>query len=273
MENCSDPSPTKRTRLSSAGEAATPGAQVAPAGDQDTARGCRDAAPGADTASSAVRPLMPPSLSNDGAPHNVRVHVEAFGSGAILHAGLDIPSNKSVGDLRHLVLSSIRPLPPRTRSIRLFVGHGGTELDNDETSLSGSLAAVDLDATPLVAFPVSCMSALYPLCRNNAAGGDAPTHFQRWLFVFAWLMAGHDRDVADVLVRHGWFVENRIANDDCVTKLNGDSMELTGLYQHQRASCHVLDEGWTDALATFPMNHSYGRPLVSQVASQQNLDN
>jgi len=145
MEGHSDAAPTKRTRLPFADEAAAPGTTS-----------CTDAA------SSAIGPLVQPSLSAADAPRDVCVQVEAFGSGIILHAGLDIPSNKSVGDLRQLALSSIK-LPPRTRTVRLFVGHGGTELDNDdETLLSGSLAAADLDTTPLVVFPVTCTSALFP---------------------------------------------------------------------------------------------------------------
>ena len=141
METDSDAPPTKRTRLPSADEAAAPGNAAA---------------------SCASGPLAQPLLSVADAPRDVHVQVEAFGSGTILHAGLDIPSNKSVGDLRQLVLSSIKR-PPRTRTVRLFVGHGGTELDNDDESLlSGSLAAEDLDTTPLVVFPVKCTSVLWP---------------------------------------------------------------------------------------------------------------
>ena len=153
METDSDAPPTKRTRLPSADEAAAAGAQTA-------------AAPGTasctDATSSAIGPLAQPLLSVADAPRDVHVQVEAFGSGTILHAGLDIPSNNSVGDLRQLVLSSIKR-PPRTRTVRLFVGHGGTELDNDDESLlSRSLAAADLDTTPLVVFPVTCTSMLCP---------------------------------------------------------------------------------------------------------------
>ena len=155
MENHSDAPPTKRTRLPSADEAPAPGAPAAGPGAQT-------AAPGTDVASSAMGPLMQPALSTDDAPRDIRVQVEAFGCGAILHGGLDVPTNKSVGDLRELVASSIK-LPPRTRIVRMFVGHGGTELDeDDEALLSGSLAAVDLDTTPLVAFPVPCTSVLRP---------------------------------------------------------------------------------------------------------------
>ena len=155
-------------------QAATPGTDTIPG---------TDAIPGTDTGGSAIGPLTQPALNTDDAPRDVRVQVEAFGSGAILHGGIDVPSNKSVGDLRELVVSSIK-LPPRTRTVRLFVGHGGTELDNDdETLLSESLAAVDWDTTPLVVFPVQCTSVLCPWCHNNTAGGDAWTHFQRLLFV------------------------------------------------------------------------------------------
>ena len=169
MKNQSDAPPTKRTRLLYAVDAAVKCAE--------------SAATGTDAASSAIGPVMPPERNTDDAPRNVRVQVEAFGSGAILHGGLDIPTNKSVGDLRELVLSSIK-LPPRTRAVRLFVGHGGTELDeDDEALLSGSLAAVDLDTTPLVAFPVPCTSVSWPWCHNSTAGGDASTLCQRLHFV------------------------------------------------------------------------------------------
>ena len=170
METDSDAPPTKRTRLPSADEAAAPGTQTA--------------APGTDAASCAIGPLVQPTLNAAGAPRDVRVQVEAFGSGTILHEGLDIPSNKSVGDLRELVLSSIK-LPPRTSTVRLFVGHGGTELDiNDDTLLSGSLAAVDLDTTPLVVFPVICTPVV---CLGVLTTCEAVTRrhllVQRLLFV------------------------------------------------------------------------------------------
>jgi len=181
MENHSDTPATKSTTLPTAVEAAAPGSKAAVAGSQTAAPDAQTAAPGSqtaapgtdaapgtntvpctDAASSAIGPLAQPSLSKDDAPRDVCVRVEAFGSGKILHGGLDIPSNNSVGDLRELVLSSIK-LPPRTRTVRLFVGHGGTELEkDDEALLSGSLAAVDLDTTPLVVFPVTCTSVLWP---------------------------------------------------------------------------------------------------------------
>ena len=160
MEKHSDPPPTARTRPTSAVEAVATGAQSAAPGAQSAAPGAQAGAPSTATACSAIGPLKPPVRNTDDAPRNVRVQVEAFGSGAILHGGLDVPTNKPVGDLRKLVLSSIK-LPPRTRTVRLFVGHGGTELDkDDEALLSGSLAAVDLDTTPLVAFPVPCTSVV-----------------------------------------------------------------------------------------------------------------
>ena len=169
MENHSDVPTTKRTRLQSTVEAVATGAQ--------------SAATGTDAASSAIGPVVSPERNTDDTPREVRVQVEAFGSGEILHGGLDIPTNKSVGDLWELVLSSIK-LPPRTRGLRLFVGHGGTELDkDDEALLSGSLAAVDLNITPLVALRVQCKSVLWPWCHNSTEGGDASTLCQRLHFV------------------------------------------------------------------------------------------
>ena len=152
MENHSAAPATKVTTLPTEGEATASGVQT-------TAPGT-DAAPDTDTADSAVGPLTQPALNTDDAPRDVRVQVEAFGSGAILHGGIDVPTNKSVGDLRELVLASIK-LPPRTRTVRLFFGHGGSELNNDdEALLSGSLAAADFNTTPLVAFPVPCTCVL-----------------------------------------------------------------------------------------------------------------
>jgi len=176
MENQSDAPPTKRTRLLAAVAAAATCAQSA-------AHGAHTAAPGTDAANSATGPLLLPAQNTDDAPRDVRVQIEAFGSGAILHGGLDVPTDKTVGDLRELVLFSIK-LPPRTRTVRLFVGHGGTELDNDdEALLSGSLAAVDLDTTPLVMFPVPCTCVLRPRCHSSTAGGAASTYCQSLRFV------------------------------------------------------------------------------------------
>ena len=177
MENHSDHGtpPTKRTRLLSTVEAAAAGAQTA--------------APGTDAASSAIEPvpLVQPVPSTDDAPRDVRVQVEAFGSGAILHGGLDVPTNKSVGDLWELVLASIK-LPPRTRTVRLFLGHGGSELDNDDAALlSESLAAVDLDTTPLVAFPVPCTSVL---CRGVLATQQVMTRQHRFKACSSFLRGG-----------------------------------------------------------------------------------
>jgi len=175
MENHSDTPATKSTTLPTAVEATAPGSKAAVAGSQTAAPdaqtaalGAQNAAPGTstvpctDAASSAIGPLAQLALSAADAPRDVCVQVEAFGSGAILHGGITIPSTNSVGDLRQLVLSSIK-LPPRTRTVRLFVGHGGTELEKDDESLlSGSPAAVDLDTTPLAVFPVTCTSVLCP---------------------------------------------------------------------------------------------------------------
>ena len=103
MENQSDAPPTKRTRLLAAVAAAATCAQSA-------AHGAHTAAPGTDAANSATGPLLLPAQNTDDAPRDVRVQIEAFGSGAILHGGLDVPTDKTVGDLRELVLFSIRVL-------------------------------------------------------------------------------------------------------------------------------------------------------------------
>jgi len=85
------------------------------------------------------------------------VAIEAFGSGVLLHAGLAVPPATTVGDLRQLVLTHAQ-LPPATRTVRLFVGHGGAELTNDAMSVAKS-AMCDLDAdNTLVVFPKMCKS-------------------------------------------------------------------------------------------------------------------
>jgi len=91
------------------------------------------------------------------ATHDINVQVEAFGSGVLLHDGLAVSLDATVADLRQLALSNAR-LPPRTRSLRLFVGHGGTELDNSDAKLASipALAAGECDDTPLVVFPTLC---------------------------------------------------------------------------------------------------------------------
>jgi len=94
--------------------------------------------------------------SVDAGTQELHLRLEAFGSGKVLHNGLIMPSDSSVGDLRKHVRSAIT-VPPRTRIVRLFVGHGGTELDNDELLLSGTpVLQADLDNEPLVVFPALC---------------------------------------------------------------------------------------------------------------------
>jgi len=72
----------------------------------------------------------------------------------LLHDGLAISPQMTVGGARALVRAQAK-LPLRTRSIRLFVGHGGTELDDDALLVADSALATD-DALPLVVFPTLC---------------------------------------------------------------------------------------------------------------------
>mmetsp|Transcript_16601 Transcript_16601/g.24340 ORF Transcript_16601/g.24340 Transcript_16601/m.24340 type:complete len:324 (+) Transcript_16601:72-1043(+) len=81
----------------------------------------------------------------------VTVAVEAFGSGVLLHAGLSVPLDKTVADLRQLVLSARGSA--NARMVRLFIGHGGTELDSDALTLADSPLADDCDQ-PLVVLAV-----------------------------------------------------------------------------------------------------------------------
>ena len=91
------------------------------------------------------------------ATRDIHVQVEAFGSGVLLHDGLAVSLDATIADLKQLVLSSAR-LSPRTRRLRLFVGHGGTELDDSVAKLASipSLVAAEADGTPLVVFPTMC---------------------------------------------------------------------------------------------------------------------
>jgi len=91
------------------------------------------------------------------ATRDIHVQVEAFGSGVLLHDGLAVSLEATIAELQQLVLSSAR-LPPRTRTVRLFVGHGGTELDDSDAKLASipSLVAAEADGTPLVVFPTMC---------------------------------------------------------------------------------------------------------------------
>ena len=86
----------------------------------------------------------------------VYVQVEAFGSGVVLHRNLAVGLDGRcvVADLRRLVVAAVT-LPPATRAVRLFVGHGGTELHDD---LVLSALASELEDKPLVVFPALCTS-------------------------------------------------------------------------------------------------------------------
>ena len=91
--------------------------------------------------------------------HDIYLQVEAFGSGVVLHNGLRVSLGATVAELRQLVLLNAA-LAPRTRSVRLFVGHGGTELDDDYAKLASipAVSAAELTEKPLVAFPTLCTS-------------------------------------------------------------------------------------------------------------------
>mgnify|MGYP000297473214 CR=1 FL=1 len=85
----------------------------------------------------------------------IRLQIEAFGSGVVLHSGLDVAPDLTVRDLKSLVVSCTL-LPPRTRTVRLFLGHGGTELTDDSTLLSSFPKVLECNCTPLVVFPIVC---------------------------------------------------------------------------------------------------------------------
>jgi len=96
------------------------------------------------------------NISSRTGTHDIYVQVEAFGSGVVLHEALSVAVDATVGELRRRALSVVA-LPPRTRTVRLFVGHGGAELDDDAKLVSDTaIAAGEIDETPLVLFPTLC---------------------------------------------------------------------------------------------------------------------
>ena len=85
----------------------------------------------------------------------IDLQFEAFGSGVVLSRRNRVKLHtNTVKRLRRFVAKCV--CGARTRSVRLFVGHGGTELDDDEMLVSDSPVAVDCEDTPLVALNVLC---------------------------------------------------------------------------------------------------------------------
>ena len=109
---------------------------------------------------------------------DIHVKVEAFGSGTVLHEGLAVFWGATVADLRKTVLARVA-LPPRTRTVRLFVGHGGKELDDDDTRVDADAAA--LADQPLVVFPTLCTSHTLHRHGRGIAKSDCRIYFcVRW---------------------------------------------------------------------------------------------
>ena len=82
----------------------------------------------------------------------VRLSVEAFGSGTVLHRQLEFPSERTVQEM----VEHIRDLqPPQVRSIRLFLGHGGPEVGNWTGPICGTALSRQADV-PLVLFRTIC---------------------------------------------------------------------------------------------------------------------
>ena len=83
----------------------------------------------------------------------IGVPVEAFGSGVVLHPGLPIGLDVTVRKLRRRLRGFA--CPPTTRTVRLFVGHGGEELADEGLLIGDTVLAAEQDK-PLVIFPVMC---------------------------------------------------------------------------------------------------------------------
>jgi len=100
------------------------------------------------------KPMLPRQAQTD-AREATHFPVEAFGSGVLLHAGIAVPPHSTVADLRQLVLSNVDN-PPATRTIRLFAGHGGVELDLDSMLVRDTALVEDDAAKPIVLFRIMC---------------------------------------------------------------------------------------------------------------------
>mgnify|MGYP006883392848 FL=1 len=112
-------------------------------------------------------PMQQPEQEQLRSSDKLHVPVEAFGSGVVLHDGLSVPLDATVADLRQLVLSSTAG-PLRTRTLRLFVGHGGSELTHDAMPIAESELATELDEPePLVVFRTLCTSSSRDFCRGT----------------------------------------------------------------------------------------------------------
>lgn len=90
---------------------------------------------------------------------NVLIPVEAFGSRVKLHAGVAVARTFNVAYLQRIVMRDV-PLPPTMRAVKLFVGHGGPELEDDMMPLTDTgLLEADPDK-PLVVYPSACKSLM-----------------------------------------------------------------------------------------------------------------
>jgi len=104
--------------------------------------------------SNASRP--PQSVDDGNKPQQPKrfIPIEAFGSGLLLHPGLPVSLSSTVGELRELVGSDL--CPPKTRTVRLFVGHGGTELEDDNMRIADTPMAADDFDKPVVVVTTQC---------------------------------------------------------------------------------------------------------------------
>ena len=125
--------------------------------DQQSPSSCSDAD---DECEGAAVPASDHALSTE--EHDLLVAIEAFGSGVLLHAGLAVARTITVRELKSRVKANVS-CPARTRTVRLFVGHGGTELDDDELLVAVSPLAEN-PSRPLVMFPVACKLFTSPVC-------------------------------------------------------------------------------------------------------------
>lgn len=88
----------------------------------------------------------------------VSVTVEAAFSGAVLCQDFPVPLDWTVSKLRFVTLRFVCS-NIKVRAVRLFVGHGGPELDDDAQLCRDSELTKSPDADeppPLVVFPVMC---------------------------------------------------------------------------------------------------------------------
>jgi len=158
----------------------------------------------------------------------IDVQFEAFGSGVVLSQCNRIPLNAvTVKQLRRFVRK--RVCGPPTRSVRLFVGHGGAELIHGRRLLADTPLAEDL-GKPIVVFRKLCTLPLrVPLLMLYAMLLELDRRCT-FLLLGCWLacivVAGRDEDV---------LVKFQLCDKEHAASLLGDDGRVQSLDLHDVA--------------------------------------